>query len=171
MWTFIPLWLHDASLPSHRSHRWSHVRGPKRLACCRLLAFYTGRYCDREVGVIKTNSAYWVECMKTELQVLELREKELCVLDCLKEEEYCEYVTKTGCKIRSWHIVTIRRVARSEAGIWPLWALNGKLKLKRPKEIELSEWSSSPSHHLCRDCKRTRLRSLLDTKMRRKLPL
>jgi len=77
------------------------------LACCRLLAFYTGRDCDREVGVIKTNSAYWVECMKTELQVLELREKELRVLDRLKEEEYCEYVTKTGCKIRSWHMTTL----------------------------------------------------------------
>jgi hypothetical protein len=66
-----------------------------------------GRDCDREVGVIKTNSAYWVECMKTELQVLELREKELRVLDRLKEEEYCEYVTKTGCKIRSWHMTTL----------------------------------------------------------------
>jgi hypothetical protein len=49
-----------------------------------------GRDCDREVGVIKTNSAYWVECMKTELQVLEPREKELRVLDRLKEEEYHE---------------------------------------------------------------------------------
>ena len=86
---------------SRSSHR------PKRLACCRLLAFYLGRDCDCEVGVIKTNSAYWVECMKTELQVLELREKELRVLDRLKEEEYCEYVTKTGCKIRSWHMTTL----------------------------------------------------------------
>jgi hypothetical protein len=43
--------------------------------------------------------------------------------------------------------------------------------LKRPKEIKLSEWSFSPSHHLCRERKRTRLRSLLDTKMRRVLPL
>ena len=45
--------------------------------------------------------------MKTELQVLELREKELRVLDHLKEDEYCEYVTKTGCKIRSWHMTTL----------------------------------------------------------------
>ena len=67
----------------------------------------SGRDCDREVGVIKTNSAYWVECMETELQVLELREKELRVLDRLKEEEYREYVTKTGCKIRSWHMTTL----------------------------------------------------------------
>jgi hypothetical protein len=30
---------------------------------------------------------------------------------------------------------------------------------------------TSPSHHLCRERKRTRLRLLLDTKMRRALPL
>ena len=68
---------------------------------------FKGRDCDREVGVIKTNSANWVECIKRELQVLKLREKELCVLDHLKEEEYREYVTKTGCKIRSWHMTTL----------------------------------------------------------------
>eukprot|EP00956_Cyclotella_meneghiniana_P039706 scaffold177683_cov66-Cyclotella_meneghiniana.AAC.1 len=78
--------MHRASRCSHRSYLRSRMRGPKRLACYRLLAFYTGRDCDHEVGVIKTNSAYWVECMKTELQVLKLREKELRVLDRLKEE-------------------------------------------------------------------------------------
>ena len=92
----------QSSRSSHRSHLRSHVRGLLSPAC-----FLHGKDCDREVGVIKTNSAYWVECMKTELQVLELREKELRVLDRLKEEEYCEYVTKTGCKIRSWHMTTL----------------------------------------------------------------
>jgi hypothetical protein len=62
-----------------------------------------GRDCDREVGVIKTNSAYWVECMKTELQVLELLRR--------------NFAFWIASKRRSIASTSLRRVARSEAGI------------------------------------------------------
>ena len=103
------------------------------------LAFYTGRESDRENGVIKTNSANWVECKTELLEVLELREKELCVLDHLKaavesvhflgslqrleeadralknaEKEYNENVFTTGCKTRSWHKTALSHIEEAQ---------------------------------------------------------